>query len=201
MKKFIHFLIFSQNIKYFIKVNLNHLENILSFTKIFTKSKIGNMNNKSYKKFLITCNKVKLFDENIEKSIINYVKYRHQNDKIIKNYEMNYILSNYFILIHKNIPNHLTNKFNSKINYDLINENIETDFSEFNMNYPLILSQNKTDNFTVSYCNNFLSNYLNYTQEEMIDKDFQDLIPYEIRKEHNLILKQFTLIHNGKFQS
>ena len=201
MKKFIHFLTFSQNIKYLIKENLNHLENILSFRKILTKSKIGNMNHKSFKKFLITCNKIKLFDDNIEKTIINYVKSRHQNDKVIKNYEMNYILSNYFILIHKKIPNHLTNKFNSKINYDLINENIETDFSEFNMNYPLILSQNKTDNFTVSYCNNFLSNYLNYTQEEMIDKDFQDLIPYEIRKEHNLILKQFTLIHNGKFQS
>ena len=201
MKKFIHFLIFSQNTKYFIKVNLNHLENILSFTKIFTKSKIGNMNNKSYKKFLITCNKVKLFDENIEKSIINYVKYRHQNDKVIKNYEMNYILSNYYILIHKKIPSHLTNKFNHKINFDLIKENIETDFNEFNMNYPLILSQNKTDNFTVSYCNNYLTNYLNYTEEEIIEKDFQDLIPYEIRKEHNLILKQFTLIHNGKFKS
>ena len=52
MKKFTRFAMFSDVIKYLIKESFIHLENVLSFRKIITKSKIGKMNQKSFHNFL-----------------------------------------------------------------------------------------------------------------------------------------------------
>ncbi len=201
MKKFFHFSIFSDNIKYLIKDSFKNLEIVLSFRKILKKSKINKMNRKSFQNFLKMCGKIKLNDEFIEKIINNYISNKSENDKMIKNNEICYILTNYYNLIHKKIPTRLMNKFNSKITFPILLENIDKDFFEFNMNCPLILQQNKLDNFSVIYCSSYLTNYLDYSQEEMKNKDFNDLIPYEIRKEHLLNLKQFSFIHNGKFKT
>ncbi len=159
------------------------------------------MKQKSFNNFLKLSGKIKLHDEYIKKTINNYIKKKNDDNKIINNYEISYILFNYYILIHKKIPDYLKNKFLTKFNFNNIIDNIIQDFNEFNMNYPLIISQNKSDNFSISYCNNFLSNHLNFTQTEIKNKDFHDLIPHKIKKEHFFILKQFTLIHNPKFES
>ena len=200
MKKFIRFGMFSNVIKYLIKESFIYLENILSFRKIITKGKIGKMNQKAFQNFLKMCHKIKIYDEYIKTTILNYTQTRNEDDKI-KNCEINYIISNYYYLIHKKIPNDISNKFNIKINYNILIKNLQQDYLEFEMDYPLILSQNKTDNFSVIYCNDYFCNYLNYLKDEMKYKDFQDLIPYEIKKEHLILLKQFSIIHNGKFKS
>ena len=201
MKKFYYFSIFSETIKYLIIESFNNLENIFSIRKIYKNSKISKMNQKSFHKFLKLSGKVKLYDEYINITINNYIKKKNDDNKTIKNYEISYILYNYYILIHKKVPYYLQNKFLTKFNFNNIIDNIIQDFNEFNMNYPLIISQNKSDNFSISYCNNFLSNHLNFTQTEIKNKDFHDLIPYKIKKEHYFILKQFTLMHDAKYES
>ena len=200
MKKFTRFAMFSDVIKYLIKESFIHLENVLSFRKIITKSKIGKMNQKSFHNFLKMCHKIKINDEYIKTTILNYTKTRDQDDRI-KNNEINYIISNYYHLIHKHIPEAISNKLNLKINYFTLIKNLTQDFTEFDLDYPLVLSQNKSDNFFVIYCNDYLCNYLNYSQDEIKNKDFQDLIPFDIRKEHLTFLKQFSIIQNGKFNS
>ena len=99
MKKFTRFAMFSDVIKYLIKESFIHLENVLSFRKIITKSKIGKMNQKSFHNFLKMCHKIKINDEYIKTTILNYTKTRDQDDRI-KNNEINYIISNYYHLIH-----------------------------------------------------------------------------------------------------
>ena len=196
-KHVLKFIIFSENIKYLIRDIFKNLEKILSFIKQVNKnSKLGRMNEKSFTHFLSICKKIKKKDENIIKTIINYSKIRK---KIIKNNEISYILTNYFFLLHKNIPKILENKFLFNYNFYKISNELYKDFSEFNMNYPVILSQNKSDNFIISYMHILLSNYLDYKEDEIKDKNINDLLPFEIRKEHNLIIKQFSFLQNQKF--
>ena len=202
MKKITNFTIFIKNIKKLISINLNNLEKVLSFRKIITKnSKLGQMNEKSFENFLNLCNKVKKNDDYIINTIINYSKYRDKENKRIKNYEISYILTNYFNLIHKKIPNKLESKF--KLNYDFnsMKDVLNKDYSEFNMDYPLIISQNKNNNFYITYINDILANHLGFTQEEIKNRDFNDLIPFDLQEEHSLILKQFTHIQNANFQT
>jgi len=202
MKKVMHFTIFINNIKKLISINLNYLEKVLSFRKIITKnSKIGKMNEKSFENFFSLCNKVKENDNYIINTIINYSKYRDKINKTITNNEISYILTNYFNLLHKKIPSKIEGKF--KLNYDfyLISNFINKDFSEFNMDFPLILSQNKNNNFYITYINDILANNLGFTQEEIQNRDFNDFIPFDLQEEHSLVLKQFTYIQNAKFQT
>ncbi len=201
--KFIeHFIIFSENIKYLIKDILKNLEIVLAFRKhVQNNSKLRKMTEKSFINFLKICEKIQKNDENIKKTIINYIKTRRKGDSIIKNNEISYILTNYFILLHKKIPSQLKNKFLFNYKFLKISKFLYKDFSEFNMNYPIIISQNKFDNFDVIYMHYLLSNYLDYTQEEIKDKDLNEFIPLDIRKEHTLLLKQFTLLHNPKYKT
>ena len=192
-----NFIIFTENIKYLVRNIFKNLETILSFRKqVNNNSKLGRMNEKSFSNFLSICRKIKKTDENIIKTIINYSKYRKN---IIKNNEISYILTNYLILIHKNIPKKIENKFLLNYNFYKISNQLYKDFSEFNMNYPIIVSQNKSDNFVVSYMHFLLSNYLDYTDDEIKDKNINELLPSIIRKEHNLIVKQFSFLQNQKF--
>ena len=202
MKQFSRFIIFIDNIKSLIETNLKFLEKVLSYRKLITKnSKLGKMNEKSFEHFLTFCSKVKLNDEYIKKTIINYSKIRKEENPIIKNNEISYILTNYFFLLHKKIPTNLENKFVSNFDFNSISDTLKTDFLEFNMDLPIIISQNKNDSFTISYISDLLSNLLGFNQEEIKERDFNELIPFELRKEHLLLLKQFTQLYNSKFKT
>ena len=195
-----HFIVFSENIKYLIRDMFKNLEKVLSFRKQVKKnSKLGRMNEKSFSYFLMTCGKVKKNDENIKQTIINYSKTRKKDNLIIKNNEISYILTNYFILLHKKIPKKVKYKFLYNYNFNEISNDLYKDFSEFNMNYPIIIAQTKSDNFVFNYIHTLLLNYLDYSQEEIKDKDINEFIPIDIRKQHNLNLKQFCFLHNPKF--
>ena len=155
MSKFFHFTIFVENIKYLINEIYKNLGGVLSFRKIIKKtSKLNKMNKKSLDHFLQLCSNVKKNDNSIKKTIINYVKQAGIHK--IQNKEISYLLTNYFILIHKKIPRKLENMFLLKYYFDSISLDIEKDYAEFNLNYPFILSLNNNDNFIITYSNQII---------------------------------------------
>ena len=200
MSKFFNFTIFVENIKYLINEIYINLGGVLSFRKIIKKtSKLNKMNKKSLDNFLHLCDVVKKNDNSIKKTIINYVKKSCVHK--IQHKEVSYLLTNYFMLIHKKIPRKLENLFLVKYYFDSISFELEKDYEEFNLNYPFILSLNKDDNFIVSYVNNSLCLHLNYTTEEAKGKDFSEFLPFEISKAHNLIMKQFMFIPDSRYKN
>ena len=202
LKYFKHFIIFNDNIKYLIKDIFQNLEKIIVFRKqVNQNSKLGAMNEKSFNTFLNICGEIKQYDENIKKTIINYSKSKRKDDYMIKNNEICYILSNYFVLLHKKIPKKIKNKFKFIFNYWKISNKLINDFSEFNMNSPIIFSQNKSDNFVINYMHTSLSNQLDFSQDEIKEKNIEELIPSNINKEHILLIKQFCILDNPKFQN
>ena len=200
MSKFFNFTIFVENVKYLINEIYKNLGGVLSFRKIIKKtSKLNKMNKKSLDNFLHLCDVVKKNDNSIKKTIINYVKKSCINK--IQQKEISYLLTNYFMLIHKKIPRKVENLFLVKYYFDSISFELEKDYAEFNLNYPFIISLNKDDNFIVSYVNNSLCLHLNYTTEEAKGKDFSEFLPFEISKAHNLIMKQFMFIPDSRFKN
>jgi hypothetical protein len=68
---------------------------------------------------------------------------------------------------------------------------------EFNMKYPMIITlSNISDCFLITYINNILCENLGYSKKKIIGSDFHDLIPFQIKNEHNLIMKQFLFLNN-----
>ena len=202
MRNILQFILFIENIKTLIDINFKYLEKVLSFKKLIIKSsKLGKMNQKTFGSFLSQCSKVREYDNKIKKTILNYYKKRNKENQIIKSNEISYILTNYFILLHKKIPYSIENKFIKNFDLTSIESLLNYNFSEFQMEYPIILSQNPNDIFNISYMNDVLSNELGFTQEEIKNRDFNELIPFDLRKEHHLILKQFSCIQNAIFKT
>ncbi len=202
MRNVVQFILFTENIKKLIDINFKYLEKVLSFRKlIIQSSKLGKMTQKSFGKFLTQCSKVREYDNKIKQTILNYYNKRNKENQIIKSKEISYILTNYFILLHKKIPYYLENKFIKIFEIDTLSFVLNYNFSEFQMDHPIILSQKPNDTFNISYMNDVLSNELGFTQEEIKNRDFNELIPFNLRKEHLLILKEFCCIQNAIFKT
>ncbi len=202
MRNILQFILFTENIKILIDINFKYLEKVLSFRKlVIQSSKLGKMTQKTFGKFLNECSKVREYDEKIKKTIINYYNKRNKENQIIKSNEISYILTNYFILLHKKIPFYLENKFIKNYDLNSLSLLLNYNFSEFQMEHPIILSQNPNDTFNISYMNDVLTNELGFTQEEIKNRDFNELIPFDLRKEHLLILKEFSCIQNAIFKT
>jgi hypothetical protein len=202
MRNVVQFILFTGNIKKLIDINFKYLEKVLSFRiLIIQSSKLGKMTQKSFGKFLTQCSKVREYDNKIKQTILNYYNKRNKENQIIKSKEISYILTNYFILLHKKIPYYLENKFIKIFEIDTLSFVLNYNFSEFQMDHPIILSQKPNDTFNISYMNDVLSNELGFTQEEIKNRDFNELIPFNLRKEHLLILKEFCCIQNAIFKT
>ena len=198
-KKFLNFSYFSQIIEQLIGENLLNLSLVLSFRKEMKKnSKLKNLNSKIFNKFLKSCKLVKNNDEKITKIIERYIIEKNNNKKI-RNLELSYILTNYYLLIHKSIPNKLNHKFEIKKHYVSIQNLLEFDYSEFELYYPMILNLTKNDIFQITFINSILCEILNFSKEKIKFYNFNDLIPFDIKKEHNFLMKQFLFVPNCVF--
>ena len=198
-KKFLNFSYFSQIIEQLISENLFNLSLVLSFRKEMKRnSKLKNLNSKIFYKFLKSCKLVKNNDSKITKIIEKYI-FEKNNNKKICNLELSYILTNYYLLIHKSIPRKLKHKFEIKKHYVSIQNSLEFDYSEFDLYYPMILNLTKNDIFQITFINSILCEILNFSKEKIKFYNFNDLIPFDIKKEHNFLMKQFLFVPNSTF--
>ena len=194
--EFYNFSIFIDIIKKLLLENCLYLQVVFSFRKEMNKSsKLNSLNKKTFIKFLDSCEKIKENDEEIQKLLKNYLV-----NKTLHNYEICYLLTNYFILIHHHIPKDISKLFQEHYHFSLISSLIDNDDMEFNMKYPMIITlSNISDCFLITYINNILCENLGYLKGKIINSDFNVLIPFQIREEHNLVMKQFLFLSNPLF--
>ena len=196
VQNFFHYLKYEKIIKLIIKINFENLAKIFAFRREINKnSKIITLNKVSFQIFVNSCKLIKKNDK-ILKLIIRK-KSEFKNKEIIKNNEMCYLLTNYFLILHKKIPNKLKGFFLIKDKFKYVYKNLDFDYYEFHMKYPMIITLNKLDTFNINYINSILCEILGYNFENIKGMDFNELLPSFISKEHNLIMKQFIFIKNG----
>ena len=196
LQKFLSFTILIEKIKNLLLDNLKNLEIVFLFRREMKKSeKLTSLNKNTFNNFLESCYIIKQNDEYIQKLLSNNIK-----GKLNHNLEIGFLLTNYFYLIHHQIPKNIEGTFELRYQYSFISQLIEYDESEFNMKYPMILSlSNKSDIFLISYINNILCESLGFTKEKIINDDFQNLIPMDISKVHSCYMKQFLFIPGATF--
>ena len=182
------------------KILLNsclNLNKIMLFKSEFNKNhhnKIDEIKKLSFSEFIKYCVNIKENNKRIEK-ILNLDK-----NKII-NCELSYLLTNYFSLLFNKIPFNLIDKFEHYYNYYQIINQIEFDYSNFNMKYPLIINLCKNDIFEINYINSILCENLDYTKEALIGKNIYILIPKNIGEIHKYLLKLFLFIPNAEYKA
>ena len=194
LRKFHKFSIFNEIIIKLILDNFINLQIVFSIRKemMNQSSKLNSLNKKTFRMFLSSCEFIKKNDNKIQNIIKNYLK-----DKTLHNHGVCYLLTNYFILIHHQIPKDISTFFDEHYHFSLISHLIENDDMEFNMKNPMIITlSNNSDTFLITYINNILCENLGYSKKKIIGSDFQDLIPFQIKNEHNLIMKQFLFLNN-----
>jgi len=196
LKKFFYFTLLIEKIKNLLLDNLRNLEIVFLFRREMRKNvKLTSLNKKTFNNFLKSCNIIKNNDEYIQNLLSNHLK-----GKIIHNLEIGFLLTNYFYLIHHQIPSKIEGTFEQRYQYSFISELIEYDENEFNMKYPMIVSlSNISDIFLISYINNILCESLGFTKSKIINNDFQILIPKDITKVHSCYMKQFLFIPGAFF--
>ena len=196
VQNFFHYLKYEKIIKLIIKINFENLAKIFAFRREINKnSKIITLNKVSFQIFVNSCKLIKKNDKILKLIIRN--KSEFKNKEIIKNNEMCYLLTNYFLILHKKIPNKLKGFFLIKDKFKYVYKNLDFDYYEFHMKYPMIITLNKLDTFNINYINSILCEILGYNFENIKGMDFNELLPSFISKEHNLIMKQFIFIKNG----
>ena len=196
LNTFLTFSIVNEIIKKLLLNNFENLEIVFSFRKKMNKNlKFSSLNQKTFNKFLLSCNIIKGNDEKLQNILTNYLKGR-----VLRNCEICYLLTNYFFLIHHQIPEKLEGAFDQHYQYSSIINEIDEDEKEFNMKYPMIITlSNSSDTFLISYINNIFREALGYSKSKIIQKDFHEMIPFEIKEAHNYIMKQFLFIPNPSF--
>ena len=196
LQKFHSFTILIEKIKYLLLNNLKKLEIVFLFRREMKKNvKFTSLNQKTFNNFLESCYIIKKNDEYIQNLLSNYLK-----EKLNHNLEICFLLTNYFYLIHHQIPKKIEGTFDQRYQYSFISELIEYDESEFNMKYPMIVSlSNISDTFLITYINNVLCELLGFTKSKIINNDFQILIPMVISKVHSCYMKQFLFIPGAIF--
>ena len=197
LQKFHNFSIFTDVLNKLILDNFVNLQIVFSFRKkmMNKSSKLNSLNENNFRMFIKSCELIKKNDEKIQNLIKIFLK-----DKTLHNYEVCYLLTNYFILIHHQIPKDISKSFDEHYHFSLISNLIENDDIEFNMKHPMIITlSNNSDIFLISYINNIFCENLGYSKKNIINSDFQDLIPFQIKKEHNLIMKKFLFFNNPHF--
>ena len=196
VQNFFHYLKYEKIIKLIIKINFENLAKIFAFRREINKnSKIITLNKVSFQIFVNSCKLIKKNDKILKLIIRN--KSEFKNKEKIKNNEMCYLLTNYFLILHKKIPNKLKGFFLIKDKFKYVYKNLDFDYYEFHMKYPMIITLNKLDTFNINYINSILCEILGYNFENIKGMDFNELLPSFISKEHNLIMKQFIFIKNG----
>ena len=196
VQNFFHYLKYEKIIKLIIKINFENLAKIFAFRREINKnSKIITLNKVSFQIFVNSCKLIKENDKILKLIIRN--KSEFKNKEIIKNNEMCYLLTNYFLILHKKIPNKLKGFFLIKDKFKYVYKNLDFDYYEFHMKYPMIITLNKLDTFNITYINSILCEILGYNFQNLKGMDFNELLPSFISKEHNLIMKQFIFIKNG----
>ena len=196
VQNFFNYLKYEKIIKKIIKINFENLTKIFAFRKeIKQNSKIITLNKHSFQIFVNSCKLIKKNDKKLKLIILN--KSEFKNKDTINNNEMCYLLTNYFLILHKKIPKKLKGYFLIKDRFKYIYKNLDFDFYKFHMKYPMIITLNKTDSFNITYINSILCESLGYNYDNIKGMDFNELLPSFISKEHNLIMKQFIFIKYG----
>ncbi len=193
---FYNFSIFSDATKKLLLENCLYLQVVFSIRKEMNKSsKLNSLNKKTFIKFLNSCEKIKENDEEIRNLLKTYLE-----NKVLNNYEICYLLTNYFLLIHHQIPKDISKLFEEHYHFSLISRLIDNDEMEFNMKYPMIITlSNSSDYFLITYINNILCENLGYLKGKIINSEFNELIPYQIKEEHSFAMKQFLFLSNPLF--
>ena len=198
LKTFYDFTTFILMIKKILKNSCVYLGNIFKFQKEANKtSKLSTINYSSFLEFLHSCGYINQYNQKLKIMLKNYYE-KHQD--IITNKELCYLLTNYYYLVFKKIPNDVSLYFDYQFSYNSISEEINYDYEPFFFKFPLIIGLSKADNFEILFIHNKLCEYLSFSKEQIIGKDFHSLIPAEISEAHKLILKQFLFIPNAEFE-
>ena len=197
LKVFYDFIVFILTIKTILKYSCIYLENIFHFQKESNKNtKLSKINYSSFLEFLHSCGYISNYNKKLKYLL---VKYYNIHQIMITNKELCYLLTNYYYLVFKKIPNDVSIYFENKFTYNSIIDEIDLDYEQFLFKYPLVTGLSKSDNFEIFYFHNKLCEYLDYSKEQILGKDFHTLIPTEINEPHKLILKQFLFIPNAFF--
>lgn len=109
----------------------------------------------------------------------------------IKNPEVCYLLTNFYLITSQKIPKNLSKYFTYIQDYEAI-EKYSTSFLDIKYQHPLMFTVR--DNIII-YISQKLSNILKFQQKELIGKDFHILLPSILMEQHSLLLKKCLFIN------
>lgn len=109
----------------------------------------------------------------------------------LKNPEVCYLLTNFYIITSQKIPKNLSKYFTYVQDYDSI-EKSSTSFLDIKYQHPLMFTVR--DN-SIVYISQKLSNILKFQQKDLIGKDFHILLPSILMEQHSLLLKKCMFVH------
>ena len=188
--KFSYFYTYYENIctikKYLLKI-CNELQQVLLLKKSFIdiKSNTNNhMANTNINYIALIYDKIMYIEH-----LLNLLKqnlFENYSKHMLKNPEVSYLLTNFFDITHKEIPNYIGKLFLFIKDYNIVNE-FDTAFEDIKYEHPFIFSAG--DN-TIGYFSQKLAKYLKYKQKELIGANVHILLPPVFEEQHNLEMKR-----------
>ena len=196
LKFFYNFILLIKIIKEILYKSCFYLQKIFKFKKnLNIQNKLNKFTYQFFLDFLKSCKEINEFNVKLETLLSKY--YYENNKELISNKEISYLLSNYYFLVYHKIPNEVSKYFINVTNYTYIENVIEYDFEKLYYKYPLIIGLSMKDSFDIIYINSILLDFLSYSKDQIVGKDFHILLPSQIAHPHKLYFKQFLFIPNA----
>jgi hypothetical protein len=201
LKKLMNYLLLYQMIKKLMIVSCEkiiyfytfriELHNSLYLQK-YTKSKIYPI--------IEAAEKIQNSISKLDIIIENYFK---EGKNPIESIELSYLITNFYALIYGKLPQNIIKYIAPILNFKEPHyEKLENEFYHFMMSNPLIINLTNKDTFNINYFTNILMETLEYSYEDLKNKDFHEkLFPggQELVKEHILMMKEFLFFYKNDF--
>lgn len=113
---------------------------------------------------------------------------------ILQHKETCYLLSKFFLLVYKEIPEPIRGMFIVLRNVKELNETIVIEKN--NPSNSMVINMNPQEMFVITYISQHICDELNYEKELLINSDFHSLLPRDIRKGHEKLLQLFINYNN-----
>jgi hypothetical protein len=114
---------------------------------------------------------------------------------ILKNLELCYIITQYYTLVNKTIPEKVAKCFLEINNLHELNLDVST-YKEKNFNHPIII-QNIKDNFKIVFICQKLCDKLGYQRNKLIGEDFEIFFPEQMAHNHTILMKKTLFLENN----
>lgn len=165
------------------------IDKVLIFRKAFSNQRMSI--SKQYSKcesFIKLVEKLKLKDEEIVQMITNH---KEPNE----HYEMSYLITHYFLITKGKVPKQIRVKIKDikSISFLKRNDELLNSYEKYHMINPMILSINSKDELLITFISRRLCSVLCYTKEELINSNFEQLLPQKLGHFHMIMMKQYFL--------